>query len=284
VQLELDSFFGVVETCSISHIMIDLTLDPAIRSWVLIPVMVMMVLFMAARRFLDEFLRSSPEKKKSAEEETQDEHASVMKQGELLRRTARLRAASFMLRPESFGARREQLVEALQDAEKTARDPVNPMLDPTQMGDVMKGNISAMVPSVLMMGVFTTFFSGFVLVKFPFPLFEGLRAIVQRDINLSGLDVEYATSLSVYFMLLYGLGGIMSLLFSGKEPALDMNQVMAQQMMMPPMMAGMGGAGQGVRGALENEREYLQLVDHSFALHDAEMRLLNTVEESKKSR
>lgn len=56
--------------------------------------------------------------------------------------------------------------------------------------------MAAMVPQVVMMGVVNQFFSGFVLVKIPFPLTPSFKSMLQRGIPLASLDVTYVTSLS----------------------------------------------------------------------------------------
>jgi hypothetical protein len=56
--------------------------------------------------------------------------------------------------------------------------------------------MAMMVPQVFMMGVVNTFFSGFVLVKIPFPLTPSFKTMLQRGIPLASLDVSYVTSLS----------------------------------------------------------------------------------------
>eukprot|EP00762_Andalucia_godoyi_P000460 ANDGO_03187.mRNA.1 ER membrane protein complex subunit 3 len=250
----------------------ELNLDPAIRTWVLVPVIVMMILFMAGRQYLDDYLKSSP-RQRSPHESVQ-ETESKMRQAELIRKSKRLRDTGKFVRREAFEMRKEYLVARLHDTERGAQEPVNPLMDPNSMSDMMKGNVTGMIPSMAMMGVFTTFFSGFVIVKFPFPLMEGFRAIVQRDINLPGLDVSYATSLSMYFLLLYGLRGIVTLLFSApKDLATETSQAMMNPMMMMPGM-GMPGQQQSVKAMLENEREYLELCHHDWQLVDAERSLL----------
>jgi hypothetical protein len=56
--------------------------------------------------------------------------------------------------------------------------------------------MAMMVPQVFMMSVVNTFFSGFVLVKIPFPLTPSFKSMLQRGILLASLDVTYVTSLS----------------------------------------------------------------------------------------
>lgn len=44
-----------------------------------------------------------------------------------------------------------------------ASNAANPMMDPSSMLDMMKGNMAFMVPNVVMMGLISYFFAGFVL-------------------------------------------------------------------------------------------------------------------------
>jgi hypothetical protein len=51
--------------------------------------------------------------------------------------------------------------------EKAGEKPVNPMMDPAHMMDMLKGNFTNIVPNLAMMGFVSYFFSGFVLGTFP---------------------------------------------------------------------------------------------------------------------
>ena len=77
--------------------------------------------------------------------------------------------------------------------------------------------------------------------------------LLQRGIDLPSLDVAYFTSLSYYMLLLFGLRGVMSLIF--KEDTIDETQIQKQQMSM-----GMGQMGQDPQKAFEQERAALDAV------------------------
>ena len=81
---------------------------------------------------------------------------------------------------------------------------------------------------------------------------------MQRGIDLPSLDVAYFTSLSYYMLLLFGLRGVMSLMF--KEDTIDETTLQKQQMTM-----GMGQMGQDPQKAFEQERAALDAV--SFSLY-----------------
>jgi hypothetical protein len=57
------------------------------------------------------------------------------------------------------------------------------------------------------------FFSGFILGRIPFALSPKFRIMLQRGIDLPALDPSYFTSLSYYLLLLFGLRGVLTLLF-----------------------------------------------------------------------
>ena len=66
---------------------------------------------------------------------------------------------------------------------------------------------------------------------------------VQRGVDLPALDVTYFTSLSYYILLLFGLRGVLTLIF--REATIDETQMYRQQM-------GLGGGAGGPMGAMAN--------------------------------
>jgi ER membrane protein complex subunit 3 len=105
-------------------------------------------------------------------------------------------------------------------------------------------------------------------VKLPFPLTVRFKAMLQRGIETADMDVSWVSSLSWYFLLLFGLRSIF-VLFLGDENAADSMRDMQA-------MGGMAAPGQPVdmTRLFTAEREFLDLHAHTWELVDVERRLL----------
>jgi len=77
--------------------------------------------------------------------------------------------------------------------------------------------------------------------------------MLQRGVELNGLDVGYISSLSLYFMMFFGLRGVQQLLL-GENPDTDDAKVMQQQ------MQGGGMQQQDMSAIFEQEKNQLELV------------------------
>ncbi|KAJ6317000.1 hypothetical protein OIU78_020143 [Salix suchowensis] len=99
--------------------------------------------------------------------------------------------------------------------------------DPNMAMDMMKKNLSMIIPQTLTFAWVNFFFSGFVAAKIPFPLTQRFRSMLQNGIDLSTVDVSYVSSRSWYFLNLFGLRGLFSLIL-GEENAMDDTQRMMQ--------------------------------------------------------
>ncbi|KAJ9108227.1 hypothetical protein QFC19_002474 [Naganishia cerealis] len=129
--------------------------------------------------------------------------------------------------------------------------PANPLTDPAQMEgmmDGMKKQAVMMIPNMVIMQWINVFFSGFVLIKLPFPLTYGFKPMLQRDIATPDMPVQYVSALSWYFLNLFGLNGLFKLLLSSSDAGetdgtRDMNLVhsLGGGTAGPAQPAGMGG-------------------------------------------
>uniref|UniRef100_A0A7S3NPS9 ER membrane protein complex subunit 3 n=1 Tax=Aureoumbra lagunensis TaxID=44058 RepID=A0A7S3NPS9_9STRA len=241
-----------------------LLLDPAIRDWVVLPMVVLMVLMGLARHYAQQLLKSS-----------QSLDAMEIQHKQRLMRSARLRARGKFIPASSFNLRKAYFIAKdsgiLQ--KKVKKTAINPMANPMGMMDGMKSQALYMVPNMVMMSVISYFFHGFVLVKIPFPLTNRFKVMLQRGVDLATLDVSYVSSLSWYFLVLFGLRGLFKILLGEDSDALD--EARATQMSMG-MMHSVGGAHGpfDAPAAYKHERQELQMAQHTWLLEDAETKLL----------
>jgi len=187
-------------------------------------------------------------------------------------RAQRLRMAGNYISPDAYGMRKAYLASKEGLLKEKVPGPPNPMSNPTAMFDMMKGNMTFMLPNMVMMAFVGYFFAGFVLVKMPFPLPSNrFKMMFQRGVDLSTLDVSYVSSLSWYFLVNFGLRGVYRLLLGENSDLADETKMMQMQ-----MGGGMGGGGMGfdAASAFRHERELLKLNKHVFTGDQAEKDLL----------
>lgn len=236
----------------------DLVLDTAIRNWVLVPLSVVMVLIGILRYFVSKLTRSS-----------QNPDAKAIKEGQAVIRARNLRSGAHLIPSKSFRSRRiyftnEEnglLYVPKEDAQKAQAQMFQ---DPNMAMDMMKKNLSMIIPQTLTFAWVNFFFSGFVAAKIPFPLTPRFRAMLQNGIDLSTVDVSYVSSRSWYFLNLFGLRGFFSLIL-GEENATDDAQKMMQ-------MSGGGGFGFNASQSLGVEKDSLDILQHEWALPKMEHR------------
>jgi ER membrane protein complex subunit 3 len=194
-----------------------------------------------------------------------------------------LRSNNPSLPKSSFDQRKEYLINAynsgkfLKPASKNAdAGPANPMSDPAAMEGMMgmmKGNMAQMIPQTLIMSWINAFFAGFVILRLPFPLTIRFKSMLQSGVNTRDLDVRWVSSLSWYFLCLFGLQGVFMFLLGDNAAS-----AMAQQMAGMQPMGGAGanpfGPGQDPGKMFKAEAENLEVAEWWGVLDGAEERLL----------
>eukprot|EP01018_Ginkgo_biloba_P006333 Gb_17172 [translate_table: standard] len=233
----------------------DLVLDTAIRNWVLVPLSLVMVLIGILRYFVSKLMRSS-----------QLPDPKAVKEGQLVLRVRNLRAAANLIPARSFRARRTYYSNEenglLHVPKGQAQNMQAQMFsDPNMAMDMMKKNLSMIIPQTLTFAWVNFFFSGFVAAKIPFPLTQRFRSMLQNGIDLSTVDVSYVSSRSWYFLNLFGLRGLFSLIL-GEENATDDTQRMMQ----------MSGFGFDPTKSLGAEKDGLDIIQHDWVLPKIEER------------
>ncbi|ETE70719.1 Transmembrane protein [Ophiophagus hannah] len=139
---------------------------------------------------------------------------------------------------------------------------------PTMLTDMMKGNVTNVLPMILIGGWINMTFSGFVTTKVPFPLTLRFKPMLQQGIELLTLDASWVSSASWYFLNVFGLRSIYTLIL-GQDNAADQSRVMQEQMTGAAM-----AMPADTNKAFKTEWEALELTDHQWALEDVEEELM----------
>ncbi|CAO3681837.1 unnamed protein product [Rhizopus stolonifer] len=197
----------------------------------------------------------------------------------------RLRTLGNMIPQHAFDVRKSYLAEAFERGEYLKKapqvnqenaTPPNPMTDPDMMEGMMEGlkkQMTNMVPQMIIMGWINFFFQGFVVIKLPFPLTPRFKSMLQSGVDTRDMDVTWVSSLSWYFLNLFGLGSVFSLILGDNNAAgVDMTAMSA----MPGMMPGMAQPGQpqDFNKLFLAEKENIMITPHVWDLDNVEERLL----------
>ncbi|CAO3632213.1 unnamed protein product [Mucor hiemalis] len=143
-----------------------------------------------------------------------------------------------------------------------------------------------MVPQMIIMGWINFFFQGFVVIKLPFPLTPRFKQMLQSGVDTRDMDVTWVSSLSWYFLNLFGLGSVFSLILGDNNAAgVDMTAMSSMPGMMPGAMPGMGQPGQpqDFNKLFLAEKENVMITPHVWDLDDIEDRLLKKYGKAVKS-
>lgn len=231
-----------------------LLLDPQLRDWVLLPIVAVMFLVSCFRHYVTKLI--------SSETETQiDSH----KEQQLLARSRVLRGNFPKLSERSFLMRKNYLYRKLTTDSEDAPPSLGAM-DPTLLSETLKRNLLMIASQMLLMAWVNYFFSGFVLVKLPFSLTLRFKTMLQRGIDLTDLDVAYVSSISWYFLNLFGLRGINSLVLG--------ESLFTEEEMFKSQVSGQGAQRVDTKKLFQAEKDELDIIQHFCHLNDIEKQLL----------
>ncbi|XP_064631927.1 ER membrane protein complex subunit 3-like [Lineus longissimus] len=242
--------------------MAEVLLDSEIRLWVFLPIVIVTFLVGIIRHYVTVLLSS--EKKVEIQKIT-DSQALI--------RSRMLRENGKYLPREAFHMRKKFFNDEENGFFKTQRREVqasNPMTDPSMMTDMMKGNLTNVLPMIVIGGWINWAFSGFLTTKVPFPLTLRFKPMLQRGVELSSLDASWVSSASWYFLNVFGLRSMYNLVL-GQDNAADQTKMMQDQ------MSGAAMAVQDPTKAFKAEWEALEICDHHWALEGVEDDLTGTV-------
>jgi hypothetical protein len=126
--------------------------------------------------------------------------------------------------------------------------------DPAMMNttmQMMSKNMMMFVPQTMIMSWVSFVFTGFVLTRLPFPLTLRFKSMLQSGVDTTDMDVRWVSSLSWYFLLLFGLNSVYTLIGGESDASAMMPQAMPPPMQQPGEMQKL----------FQNEIEFLDLVD-----------------------
>lgn len=278
-------------------------IDPNIRDYVLLPLLVFVAITTFLRMYVFQLLQPGETKVDGNE----------LKQKSLVARSQRLRTNGGYITPQGFAMRKEYLlggtmrelpkgVEKDNQAEVAKytksvgrlREPIDPAAQapPNPMGsmDMMKMQI---VNQFMFMGMFyaiQTALAGFLVVKLPFGLTERFKAITQQGIGVPALDTSFVSSGSWYMIAQSGMQRLVELVTPrrGASSALDEAKMLQMQAGMGPAMmmgGGMGGPqGWQPQQAFQAEASALGVAIYSSQLVDTETDMLARALQAAKAR
>lgn len=172
--------------------------------WILIPITIVMVLTGVLRHYASVLLANVPKKQDSR----------TMREQRTLAKGVALRSNHHVLSQRSFDARREYLTGGfesgafLKDPDNKGQPPANPITDPGAMDgmmSMMKNNMAMIIPNTLIMSWINAFFSGYVIMKLPFPLTIKFKSMLQAGVQTKEMDPRWMSSISWYFLCIFGL-------------------------------------------------------------------------------
>lgn len=247
--------------------------DPQLFYWILIPITVVMILTGMLRHYAAVLMAASP---KRLEAKTMREQRSLL-------RGIGIRSNYHVLPKRSFNTRRDTLTAAyesgtfLKAPESRGQAPPNPMTDPNAMEGMMgmmKNNMAMIIPNTLIMSWINTFFSGYVIMKLPFPLTVKFKSMLQAGVATRDMDPRWMSSISWYFLCIFGLQSVFNFLLGSDNAANQMAQQMGQ---MGPQTPQMFGPDADPDKQFLAEVENLAVIEHYSVLDEVEHRLLEKV-------
>mmetsp|Transcript_3869 Transcript_3869/g.9863 ORF Transcript_3869/g.9863 Transcript_3869/m.9863 type:complete len:248 (-) Transcript_3869:55-798(-) len=231
-----------------------LMLDPKVRNWVMLPITFAMFLIGILRHLMSKLLRGTSTAK-----------LKQIQQKQILQRSQYLRAHASFITHQAFHQRKHYFCDKstgvlCKEADPSQSAQAQMMSDPNMLSDMMKKNLTMIVPQIATGAWVNFFFSGFVVAKVPFPLTPRFRVMLQRGVDLSSLDVTYISSLSWYFLNLFGMQGVLTLVMG--EKTFDDTQLIQQQMGAGAGAGPMGGMDNAA--ALKGEKDQVDMMAHEW--------------------
>ncbi|KAL6937651.1 hypothetical protein ACO0RG_004168 [Hanseniaspora osmophila] len=235
---------GYASLAAVAGTAIELTLDPQLKYNVLLPITLVIVLTGILKNYI--MLLLGP--KIPTQPRVNITEQQYLQKGQTLLINGKY------LSYEGFKMRQQYMAEALGECKYSAANaveksadsaeeeqgPVNPLTDPNAsdaMFAMAKGNLMNFIPQTLIMWWVNHYFAGFVLMKLPFPLTVKFKEMLQAGVMTSDLDASWASSISWYFISMFGLDPLFNVLVP--SAGMDVMQMQQQQQQQQNPMANM---------------------------------------------
>lgn len=245
----------------------ELQLDPRMKIWVLVPISIVMLLVGIIQQHIMVFIKS---KVKTAPRTKISENQYINKAQLLLCNRGNLNNTSFTMR-------REYLSQVLSEGKYLAlksksEEPQNVLSDPNTMElmtNMAVSNFANYIPQTIIMWWVDYFFAGFVLMKLPFPLTVRFKDMLQTGILTPDLDACWVSSISWYFISMFGLTPVYNLLLGSTEDD-EAHQTYMQSQFVDSNMPG----GPAPEAIMKNYANELTTAQHESSLDGVEERVL----------
>jgi len=208
----------------------------------------------------------------------------------LRRDTSRKNSIGLTRRKKSSAWQRRQKKAQQQGNDQEAAEGIDDdMPNPMAMMDGMKGQFLFMIQNMVMMQGIGYFFQGYVLVKVPIPLTMGFKMMFQRGLDLSTLETSYVSSVSWYFLVMFGLRAFFRLVIEAggsgtlQQETQEAHMIQADNGSSAATPSGPGANKFDAGKAIKAELEKLELTKYKGTLDDVEKRLLGTKSYTKSS-
>ncbi|KAK0703612.1 integral membrane protein DUF106-domain-containing protein [Lasiosphaeria miniovina] len=247
--------------------------DPQLFYWILLPITAVMILTGVLRHYATVLMASAP---KRLDQKTTREQRALL-------HGINVRGNFHTLAKPSFDVRRDALTTAyesgayLKSPENRGQAPPNPLSDPSSMEGMMgmmKNQMAMIIPNTLIMSWINAFFSGYVIMKLPFPLTIKFKSMLQAGVATKDMDPRWMSSISWYFLCIFGLQSVFNFLLGSDNAASQMAQQMGG---MAPNAGQMFGPGVDPDKQFLAEAENLAVIEHYSVLDGVEQRLLEGI-------
>lgn len=159
-------------SCFSTNSMAELVLDINIRGWVFLPIVLITFLVGIIRHYVSLLITSQKKV-----ELTQVQDSQVLIRSRMLRENGRyISKQGFYMRRHYFNNEENGYFKT----QKRAAPAQTAMPDPSMMTEMLKGNVTNVLPMVVIGGWINWMFSGFVTTKVPFPLTLRFKPMLQR--------------------------------------------------------------------------------------------------------